>query len=301
MPTQNGHTSPGSPAPLVRLETAAPTEGRPVSVPPAKDPPSQSHSSGSGSKKSGLGKRLKRVNGWFRQATNALWLGYGLVVGLIVLSSMLDPTKGPGRTGDDLYFDRHAELYFLAATGTLAFGQVYLRTPGHLSVEERVAEQKTVLGLTVLLTGYCIALAMLWERQGLAGVAMMGLVILVTTLLGGNILSEKKILEVHEVRTAITLTTVAMFFAMLGFAPEDVKASGTVLGEAVDHFWAVVATVVAFYFGSHTVEKLWGNRAKGDEEEDEGEEDKGTDGREGKATKGKRPEAAGQAPGKTPA
>jgi hypothetical protein len=187
---------------------------------------------------------------------------YALVVLAIVVQSATDPTPGPGRESDDRYFDRHAEVVFLGATGALVFALVVLRTAGD-TLAARVQARRFVLGPTVLLTGFGIGLAELWERKGLPGAAMLGVITLASTLLGGAILSKRETLGAGEVRTAITLSTVAMFFAMVGFAPDIEAATHGVLEQAVENFWVVVATVVGFYFGGHTVERIRGKTADG--------------------------------------
>lgn len=203
-----------------------------------------------------VGKRLRSLLSPFEWAVaTALVILYAALLGAVAVDSIRDGTPGPATDGDDGYFDRHAEVLVLGATGSLVLAFALLHAEGP-TLAERVEEHRLFLGLTVLVFGFAVAIAQLWERKGLEGAAMLGLTVLATTLLGGNILSRHARLEFTEVRTAITLATVSMFFALVGFAPDTVAASGGVLAQAMEHFWAVVAVVVGFYFGGHTLERI---------------------------------------------
>ncbi len=139
--------------------------------------------------------------------------------------------------------------------GLSLFGFVFLNTPG-LDFKTKVENNRPLLGAIILLTGFGTGVTFLWDHGDLEGVGIMGMIILVTSLVGTNLLSPETQLGSHEVRTAITLSCFAMFYAFIGFAGDEPVDEGSILAETFEHFWQVLIAVVGFYFGGITVERL---------------------------------------------
>ena len=83
----------------------------------------------------------------------------------------------------------------------------------------------------------------------------MGIGILLTVLIGGNILSKERDLSTAEVRRAIAISCISVFFGLLAFG-NTVKIEQSVLKPILENFWWIIITVIGFYFGGRSAEKI---------------------------------------------
>ncbi len=75
----------------------------------------------------------------------------------------------------------------------------------------------------------------------------MGICILAGVLIGANILSEERSLTTGEVRKAIAISCISVFFGVLAFG-ENVKTGNDILKAILENFWWIIVTVIGFYF-----------------------------------------------------
>jgi hypothetical protein len=124
-------------------------------------------------------------------------------------------------------------------------------SPGYLA---RFRACRREVGSIALLTGFGIGVAYAVKTPTLTGIGVMGLVIFVSTLLAINLMSEEDAITHGEVRTAITVAIVSVFLGLVAFARDDVLTAGSVLAATLDHFWAILVSIVGFYFTATAAE-----------------------------------------------
>jgi hypothetical protein len=115
-------------------------------------------------------------------------------------------------------------------------------------------------GTIVILLGFAagfVALGVCWaNHNALLGLGLLGIAVLLGTLIGGNFLSNDMDMTTGEVRRAITLSVLTVFFAALGAVASaqgaDVEPVKTFLGT----FTWIVMTVIGFYFGGRSLERF---------------------------------------------
>ncbi len=119
---------------------------------------------------------------------------------------------------------------------------------------------KLLYGSGIILVGFVLGIGLLYifytVDLALFGVGLLGLIILVFTLLGLNIMSKDPILEKAEVRRAIGLSLVAVFFGLLAVSDKIKIETNTLLGNILSNYWWIIMTIIGFYFGGRSAEKI---------------------------------------------
>jgi hypothetical protein len=94
----------------------------------------------------------------------------------------------------------------------------------------------------------------------------MEIAILITVLIGGNVLSKEHELATGEARRAIAISSISVFFGLLAFG-DSIKMDHNVLTAIIENFWWIIITIICFYFGGRSAEKMvenitrkWSNR-----------------------------------------
>lgn len=118
----------------------------------------------------------------------------------------------------------------------------------------RWVKHKLLYGSLILLGGFALSIIIAWAWP-VPGVGIMGIGILLTVLIGGNVLSEEHDLTAGEIRRAIAVSSIAVFFGLLAFG-NTIKAEQGVLKTLLENFWWVIITVIGFYFGGRSAEKI---------------------------------------------
>ena len=113
---------------------------------------------------------------------------------------------------------------------------------------------RLITGSVVLIAG-AVAGIMVLNGGNLEKVGIFGIIILFTVLIGNNLLSGSVDLSTAEVRRAISISIVSVFFALLGRADKISVDKGLIV-PLIDKFWWIIVTVIVFYFGSRTLEIL---------------------------------------------
>jgi len=114
---------------------------------------------------------------------------------------------------------------------------------------------RLIIGSLILVMGAIISIVVLIQFNTLTGVGVFGTIILFTILVGGNVLSGSFNLSTAEVRRAISISMVSVFFAFLGVA-DILSIEKNILSQVMDKFWWIIVTVIVFYFGGRTLEKV---------------------------------------------
>ncbi|HUR63986.1 MAG TPA: hypothetical protein VM241_05850 [Candidatus Thermoplasmatota archaeon] len=146
------------------------------------------------------------------------------------------------------------------ALAGLSLGALILAYRRNAVLHDLFGDHRRALGSFLLVFGFCLALGQMWERhragEDLQGIGLLGVITLLTVLLAGSALTGASPLSVRHVRTAITVSTLAVFFGIVGFGADRTMAPDSVLGKALENFWAVLMAVVGFYFGGETWERV---------------------------------------------
>lgn len=113
-----------------------------------------------------------------------------------------------------------------------------------------------ILGPLLILSGLLISIYIVLYAKinPLTGLGLVGLVTFTFVLFGTYLLTEKWNFGCGEFRKAITISVLAVFFATLAFGDQIVLAENTVIGQVFTNFWAIVSTVVAFYFAARVID-----------------------------------------------
>ena len=114
---------------------------------------------------------------------------------------------------------------------------------------------RLIIGSIVLGLGAFFSILILFNTSTLTGVGVFGVAVLFTVLIGGNILSGSFNLSTAEVRRAISISIVSVFFALLGMA-DKLSIEKSLLAPLMDKFWWIIVTIIVFYFGGRTLEKV---------------------------------------------
>ena len=114
---------------------------------------------------------------------------------------------------------------------------------------------RLIIGSVILALGAFISILVLLKSSSLTSVGVFGVVVMFTVLIGGNILSGSFNLSTAEIRRAISISIVSVFFALLGLA-DKISIEKSLLSPLMDKFWWIIVTVIVFYFGGRTLEKL---------------------------------------------
>jgi hypothetical protein len=130
---------------------------------------------------------------------------------------------------------------------------------------QRLRAYRREFGSIGLVAGMGIAITYAIVNRDLAGIGVMGLIVLLTVLMATNLMSGEDVITADEVRTAVTVAIVSVFLALLAFGQDDTLAEGSILAETFEHFWTILLTVVGFYFtttaAEGVVKTLKGNAA----------------------------------------
>lgn len=113
-----------------------------------------------------------------------------------------------------------------------------------------------ILGPIIIVVGLAYSVWIVWTQPtgALVGVGLVGLVTFTSVLFGMFLMSKEWYFESGEFRKAITISVIAVFFAIMAFGDKIVVGPSTVLGEVLNNFWAIVSTVVAFYFAARVAD-----------------------------------------------
>jgi len=109
-------------------------------------------------------------------------------------------------------------------------------------------------GSILLTAGFGIAIVYAINVPGLVGIGVMGLIVLVTTLVAGNLMSDEDRITAEEMRNAITLAIVTVFLGLVAFGKDDTLADGSILGKTFDNLWKILLTVIGFHFTTTAAE-----------------------------------------------
>ena len=134
---------------------------------------------------------------------------------------------------------------------------------------------KLCVGSLIIFLGFVVGVDFALQLHSLKGVGIMGICILAGVLIGANILSEEMSLTTGEVRKAIAISCISVFFGVLAFG-ESIKTDNDILKAILENFWWIIVTVIGFYFGGRSAEKIVEslkdesreNKAKNDSKED---------------------------------
>jgi hypothetical protein len=113
-----------------------------------------------------------------------------------------------------------------------------------------------IFGTLLILTGLLISIYIVISptNNPLIGLGLVGLVTFTFVLFGTYLITDKWDFGCGEFRKAITISILAVFFATLAFGNQIIITQNTVLGQVFTNYWAIVSTVVAFYFAARVVD-----------------------------------------------
>ena len=111
------------------------------------------------------------------------------------------------------------------------------------------------LGCLIIAAGFIVSICIAYLIPPPAGIGIMGLGVLFTVLIGGNILSKEHDLTTAEVRRVIAVSCISVFFGLLAFG-KTINLEQSVLKPVFENFWWIIITIIGFYFGGRSAEKI---------------------------------------------
>ena len=107
-----------------------------------------------------------------------------------------------------------------------------------------------------------ILIGLLWSIGGilfnilppLTRLSLIGIGSFTFVLFGAYYLNEFHDFGSGEFRKAITISILVVFFASLAMGDQINLASNSILGQVLNNYWAILSTVIAFYFTSRVLD-----------------------------------------------
>ncbi len=115
-----------------------------------------------------------------------------------------------------------------------------------------------ILGVIIIIAGFVISVILAYHLRSLTGIGIMGICVLFFVLIGSNFLSKELDLTTGEVRRAIAISFVSVFFGLLAVG-DKINANSinnSILKDVLENFWWITMTVIGFYFGGRSAEKI---------------------------------------------
>lgn len=114
-----------------------------------------------------------------------------------------------------------------------------------------------IFGPLLILAGLLFSIYIVWTAKSdpLISLGIVGLVTFTSVLFGTYLLTKEWDFGCGEFRKAITISILVVFFAALAFGDKIVLAQDTILAQVFNNFWAILSTVIAFYFAARVVDK----------------------------------------------
>lgn len=138
------------------------------------------------------------------------------------------------------------------------FGFIFLNADRGDGLQALVERNRFPLGVVTLLSGFLLALTFMWTHPSLEGVGVLGIIVFLTTLITGRILDAEGGLKAQHVRSAIAVSCVATFYAILAMPPTAGPSADSLAFQVLENFWLILITVIGFYFGGVSVETIVG-------------------------------------------
>ncbi|WP_457549095.1 hypothetical protein [Archaeoglobus sp.] len=113
---------------------------------------------------------------------------------------------------------------------------------------------REALSYAVITVGFVIGTCVFYFLKSLFGIGILGLSVMVSFLIGNNIVSKEKDYSKAEIRRSIALSVMAVFFVLLSVG-NGINATG-ILKDTLTNYWKIVTVVVGFYFGGRSAEKI---------------------------------------------
>ncbi len=124
--------------------------------------------------------------------------------------------------------------------------------------KESLKEPIKYLGFFIIIAGLIIPLLILggWLNIGSSNidVGFIGLETFSAVLVGMFFITDKWDFTCGEFRKAITVSIIFVFFSILAFGNGITITPNGVLNGFFNNFWAIVATVISFYFASRVID-----------------------------------------------
>jgi len=123
-------------------------------------------------------------------------------------------------------------------------------------MSETLIKVVKILGPIVVLIGLVLSINIVLNppASALLGVGLVGLVTFTFVLFGVYLMTKEWDFGQGEFRKAITVSIIAVFFALLAFGDKIVVDPSTILGEVLKNFWAILVTVIGFYFAARVAD-----------------------------------------------
>jgi uncharacterized membrane protein len=111
-------------------------------------------------------------------------------------------------------------------------------------------------GLGIIFIGVIISLIIFVYPYNvpLVKIGLIGLVTFFSVLFGTYFITKNWYFDDGEFRKAITVSVIAVFFATMAFSNSININQSSLIKPLFDNYWAIVTTVIAFYFGSRVLD-----------------------------------------------
>jgi hypothetical protein len=116
------------------------------------------------------------------------------------------------------------------------------------------------VGLIVIGLLWSIGLILLNVISPLIRLGLIGIGSFTFVLFGAYYLNQFPDFGSGEFRKAITISVLVVFFASIAMGDQIMLSPDSILGQVLNNYWAILSTVIAFYFASRVLD----NQSTGD-------------------------------------
>ena len=121
--------------------------------------------------------------------------------------------------------------------------------------DNKWSSKRFFAGSFIIILGFAASVYIaFWKFHSLTGLGLMGMGILLTVLIGSGILSNTTAIDTGEVRRAITISFISVFFGLMSF--EGPLPDSNLFKVVSTNLWWVLVVIIGFYFGGRSAEEI---------------------------------------------
>ena len=121
--------------------------------------------------------------------------------------------------------------------------------------------KRLIYGSLLILIGFIFSILIIYWLNSLFSLGIAGIAIFFVVLVGADIFSGTTRLDTGEIRKAITVSFISVYFLWLGFLTGSISNSAAD-NSLLNNFWSIIVVIIGFYFGGRTAEEIV-NKVKG--------------------------------------
>ncbi|MGZ7117993.1 MAG: hypothetical protein ACXVHS_11230 [Methanobacterium sp.] len=118
-----------------------------------------------------------------------------------------------------------------------------------------LSPHRLFIGGGLILTGFVFSILLVYWLQSLFSLGISGIAIFFVVLIGADIFSGTTRLNTGEIRKAVTISFIAVYFLWFGLLSNNAMNSAF-MAPILDNYWKLIAVIIGFYFGGRSAEEI---------------------------------------------